>query len=806
MTEEEIAAEKAQKLLDRYSITPAGNTLGGLIATKIDEQVNMNQLFCCCPSISEFLELMSRQMGYDTNKAIETAIKDYMVNYSSICMRSIGTAVLTLPIPIAIPVAPPIPQIPIPYIVVDNEYGLDTNGILSFTNNKLINNLFSVFSMSRLLGIPVGDDDQTKEEKISGVDELFNDIVSWLSCNNAPGETSVVQIKGDAFHKEMSVSSFGTAYFNATPDEVKAILANVREILFKLNTDNMAYMRSKNVAMPSYFQLVWGIIATGLVKYMSINYLFILNEGWGIKGLSLYKYLGTSPYTCDGNKNASHIVFGEDYIQRVNVVMEFKIPLPPPLSLPDEFKTLKITECIRIPKPQFSFTGRDVNGKEKRFNINISFPNIDFDFWEGMDGFTSQVTKVALDLYANIQKVLINVGYTIDKIEEVLLGVYNKIMEMVAGIISGMQAVFDRVFEEFRQMYMTIFIRVMRQLQWNLISLTTPAFVGLNKVLDTVFVIKSQVSYGLMQAELYAQKVISIFNFNSIAQFINSKIAEINTVKETMLTKGKELIDFGVVIAQMGLDKLNMALQKMVNGIVDKLTNTMDSLIANMKNKTKELTDAMINSARTARDRVELKSRIRLKGMGYKDGPELDNEVDRVMKQLDRSGVFIDITRKTMDKANKIRNNLDDTLVGLETNVVKSVKNKFNTVKFKNLPTKVLNIRKNFIEPFLKCPIPVYINKMYDDITEELIQTGIDEISDTIVDDIDTEIIDSITEEVVIVDKIIDDTVDELVVVVVDIVVTDKVVVEVIDCVSCCSCSELATIINTFNMKMEFPL
>ena len=809
MTEEEIDAEKAQKLLDRYSISPAGNALGGLLSTKIDETLNMNQLFCCCselPTINDFLVLMSRQMGYDTNKAIEIAIKDYIVNYSTICMRSIGTAVLTIPVPIAVPPTPAIPDLPIPYITVDNDYGLDINGVLSFTDNNVINNLFTVFSMSRLLGIEIEDPDETEEEKISGVDELFNDIVSWLSCNNAPGfPTTVVQLTGDSFHREIMTSTTGTVYFNATKDEVSAILVKVRERLFKLNTDNMAYIRTKNAAMPSYFQLVWGIIATGLVEYMSINYVFAINAGFGIRGLSLYTYTGTAPYTCDGNENVSKVVFGDMYVQRVNVVVEFKIPLPPPLQLPDPLRYLKISEQIRIPNPKFSFTGKDVNGKEKRFHININFPSIDFNFWEGIEGFQAQVTKVALELYANIEKVLINVGYIIDKIEEVLLGVYNKLMEMVNQIMAGMVVVFERVFAQFTFMYMSILIRVQRKLQWDLLASTTPAFAGLNKSLETVVLIANQVKYVAMQAKLFTQKVIDAAKFNEISKFINDKISQINAVKDKMISKAKELIDFGIVQIQIGIDKLNKALQKLVNGIIEKLTSMMSALIANMKAKTKALTDSMIEGARTARDRVEIKARLRLKLLhGYKDGPELDDKIEKAMRQLDISGVFIDITRRTIEKANQIRKDLSDNLIDLERNVIKSVKKKFDTVKFNRLATKVLNIRKNFIVPFLECPIPVYMTTIYDTITEDLVQTGIDEISDTIIKDIDVEVIDSITTEVIIVDKIIDETIDELVIVVVDIVVTDKVVVCVGECD--CACGEISTIINTFNYKMEFPL
>lgn len=784
------------KLLERYSVTSAGNALGGLIITKIDEQVNMNQLFCCCPSISDFLELMSRKLGYSTNKAIETAIKDYIVNYSGVCMRSIGTATLTVPMPLTLPN---------PFITVDKDYGLDINGILSFSDNDVTNNLFSVFSMSRLLGIDEPKDVNDKETPI-GVDQLFNDIVSWLSCNNIPGSpSSVIKIDGNAFHNEITTTSTGTVYFNATDDEITTILVKVNENLFKLNKDNMAYMQSKQIAMPRYFELVWSIISTGLVEYMSINFVSSVNAGFGVQGLSLYTYTGLSQYKCDGSTDLTKVVFGDEYVQRVNVTVELKIPLPAPFTLPESIRYLKVTENIRVPSSKYTFTGRDINGKSKTFNIDINFPTINFDFWDGIDGFGVQVNKIALDMYANIEKILINVGYIVDAIEEVLLGIYNKIMEMVSTIITGMSGIIDRIFESFELMYMTILIRVQRQIVWSALEKSYPAFVGLHKVLDTVEIVKSQVDNALIKIEVVKEKIRFVTDYTRVVTFINDKISKVNNVKNKMLTKGKELIDFGVIIIQMGLDKLNASLQKMVDGIVNKLKNNMDSLVSNIKQKTVSLTDAMNERANKSRDRVEAQSRARLKLQGYNDGPELDDKVNRAMKQLDISGVFINITRTTREKSDKIRRDVNNNLTDLESKIIGSVENKFKTVKFKNLPTKVLNIQKNFMEPFLKCPIPLTISTMYDEITEELTQTGIDTISDTIVDQIDGEVISSVTTEVDTVDTIVDDTVDELTTLVVDIVITDKVII-CVDGGCNCACGETSTIINMFTYKMEFPL
>jgi len=793
------------KVLERYSVTPAGNVLGGLIITKIDEQVNMNQLFCCCPSISDFLELMSRKLGYSTNKAIETAIKGYIVNYSEVCMRSIGTAVLTIPMPLTLPN---------PFINVDKDYGLDINGILSFSDNDITNNLFSAFSMSRLLGI-----DESKEENgVVGVDQLFYDIVSWLSCNNIPGSpSSVIKIEGNTFHNEISAVSTGSVYFNATKDQVKSIISKVNDNLFKLNNDNISYMKSKQVAMPRYFELVWSIISTGLVEYMSINFVSSVNAGLGIQGLSLYTYTGMSQYKCDGNTDLTKVIFGDQYVQRVNVNVELKIPLPDPFKLPDmaiklpePFDTtlsitqLKMTQNIKVPNPKYSFTGMDVNGKLKTFNLDINFPNIDFNLWDGIEGFGVQVNKIATDMYSNIEKILISIGYIIDDIENVLSGVYNKITEMVAHIINGMKGVIDRVFKSFELMYMTILIRVQRQIVWNALEKSYPVFVGLHKVLDTVEVVKSQVDNARVKVEVVKEKARFVSDFSKVVIFINDKISKVNDVKRKMKTKGRDLIDFGVIILQMGIDKLNMSLQKMVDGVIDKLRNRMGGLVRGIKQKTESLTHGMVERSATAKSKVENKTKALLKlKYGYKDGSELDDKVDKVIKKLDNAGVFRNITKRVEDQSDKIRKDVNDNLIDLETKVIGSVENKFRTVKFKNLPTKVLNIQKNFMKPFLKCPIPISIIKMYDDITEELTQTGIDTISDTIADDIDDTVIDSVVTEVEIVDNVVDDVVEEITVVVVDIVVDDTIddtVIVIDEC--CCDCVGVVSIMNTFTYKM----
>lgn len=795
-TEAEV---KRQKLLSRYSISPAGDVLGGMISTSIDEQLNMDKLSCCCPSISDFLELMSRKTGYSTNKAIERAIKAYMVNYGDVSMRSIGSALLTVPVPIAIPAVPGVPQFPPLYIPVDNAYGLDINGTLSFTDNDLMNNLFSTFSLSRLLGIS-GSDEDAKENV--GVAELFNDIVSWLSCNNIPGSpTSAITINGNSFNKEIITTTLGTVYFNAIDSEIDTIIKNTNDRLFKLNSDNIAYTNTKNKAMPHYFEFVWDIIATGLVEYMSINYINALNNGFGIMGLSLYTYAGTATYNVDGSETGAKVVFGSDYVQRVETIVEFKIPLPAPLTLPKEFQELKISENIKLPNARFTFKGKDANGQEKRTNIDINFPNIAFNFWEGLKGFEAQVLKVTTDLYANIVDMLTHIGYVIDSIEEVLLGVYNKIMEISERIINKMTGVLARINDKYVQMLNTILVRVQRQLQWNLLAMTTPAFAALNKSLDMVWYVKSQVDNALTAIATYTQKIKDSLKFLDIVKLVNTKIVQIKAVQKKMKDKALELIDFGVIIIQIGLDKLNSTLQVMVDGIVNKLSTSVAKLTESLNQKAISLTNSMIEKANNARSEVEIKTRARLK-LKFGD-VDLDTKVNNAMKQLDIMGVFEDITASVTAKANSIRSDVQTTLSNLTDKVTTSVTNKFKTVKFKNLPTKVLNIRKNFMELYLKCPISKTISTMYDTITTDMTITGIDTISDGIVEDIDTEVTTSITTEVDIVDKSVDTVVNELVEVTVDSIIKGA---DIVCGGSCCGCSELSQAMKTFESNMEFSL
>lgn len=787
---------KRQKLLSRYSISPAGDVLGGMISTSIDEQLNMDKLSCCCPSISNFLELMSRKTGYSTNKAIERAIKAYMVNYGDVSMRSIGSALLTVPVPIAIPAVPGVPQFPPLYIPVDDDYGLDINGSLSFTDNDLMNNLFSTFSLSRLLGI-VGDGKNNEKENV-GIAELFNDVVSWLSCNNTPGSpTSAITINGNSFNKEIITTTIGTVYFNASDSEIKTIITNTTDRLFKLNSDNIAYTNTKNKAMPYYFEFVWGVIATGLIEYMSINYISALNGGFGIMGLSLYTYTGTATNSCDGSKTEAKVAFGSEYIQRIETIVKFEVPLPFPLSLPKEFSELKISENIKLPSVRYTFKGKDANGQEKRTNIDINLPNIAFNFWEGIEGFEAQLLKVTTDLYENTQETLIRIGYVIEDIEEVLLGVYTKIMDMSKYIIEKIVDVIGRVTDKFTQMYNTILVRVQRQLQWNLLAMATPSFAALNKSLDMVHYVKSQVDNGITASTTYARKIVDNIKFVDIIKLVNDKIGQVKRVQDIMKTKALELIDFGVIIIQIGLDKFNSTLQVMVDGIVNKLKTDIATLSQSITQKTIDLTNNMIKNANNARSEVEMKTRAKFKSKGDTDS-ETDVKVAKHMKMLDNLGVFEDIIKSATDKSNIIRNDVQKNISALNDKVTTSVSNKFKTVKFKNLPTKVLDIRKNFIDPFLKCPISKTISDMYDTITTELTDTGIDTISESIVDGINTDVTDSITTEVDIVNKLIDVVINDLV------IMSDNDMCEG----SCCGCDSDSTpkVVNTFKSGMGFSL
>lgn len=519
-----------EDLMKSYSITSAGNALSSLICSFIvnefSTELPTSASITAGDPVAICFDKYGRGDGYKINKCIEDGITVYIQNYAEIHLQTSGTSESTgVTVP---PVVPP-PLEVYPPLTIDSAYNLTHDGSIIVNNSvNVYEKLFTTFSLNRLMGIDPYKP-KTENDISAVVDDLFDDIISWLDCNmgytydgtGSPSlipEANSIYIKSYGYERETWIEGTSTLSLIATEDDIKNIKNYITTNITKLNSDNYKVFSETNKPMDGYFECVWGIISTGLVDYLNFNEVYSGDTGGSIFCSMVYKYSGTSK---------GKAIFQEKQILMSEVE-----------ALSYDIINVKLTMGMKIDDASIDIDTTDSNGNPKRFTFKLFIDRFTCtltNITTAISDFFAKFFEAVTQFYQSIIDVFIRIGETFEVISEYLSKAYEFVLKIFEKIYGAISTVIGKAIKQIKKFLNNVFIRNGRKLEWDALNN------GSWGVLFKPFYLAKQAFVNATHAYKYGYgKIEYQISNNKIIGSISRKIVKItNKCNEITLTKEK---------------------------------------------------------------------------------------------------------------------------------------------------------------------------------------------------------------------------------------------------------------------------
>jgi len=491
----------------KYGITKEGDVLSSLIThymtTEFSSGIDISIVNTMYPE--SFILCFSKFGRIDAlraNSCIQKGITDYIQNYAMVELQSVGVSTPN-------PLNPPMPT-----LIIDDAYGLKHNGRVVVNDTPPFNVIFSSFSIGRMFNIDV-DGGVSDADIMRSVKTFFNDIVTWLNfgiSSKTSNITNSIYVESYGLAGETYMNGNGTINFLATDEQKQGIMDSMVANFKTLNSDNVLEISKNSKHIDNYFELVWGIMSTGIVSYLNMNTVSTIDNG-----ISIYAPPPILPHIYSGvsinSETPYTVIFGYEYISVVFIEV---------ITIFDQ--SISISIPIKIDTPLFKFDFYDINGVLKRIAVPMWLKKLGGSIKTIVDNITKVISEMVDDVLSFITDLLLRIGYVADAIMEHINACVLVITDFITILLEKIAEVLTIAINKLKSIFDTVIVRNLRKIQWELFNTAYANAVALlNSVKSAIEAFVQQITIFNDISKLYNETVAKL-------QPVSKKINEVNEI------------------------------------------------------------------------------------------------------------------------------------------------------------------------------------------------------------------------------------------------------------------------------------